>query len=136
MKHCLAILATLLIVNVSLLQSGLANQQPEHVVSLEDLRSDLATHSAQREANIGEIQKLLRQEVFRDRLGELFDLERIAGSVPSLDDATLDRLAEQSRQVNDELRGGVGTIVWIIIAAAMIAGVVIAIAAGDDTPST
>ncbi len=101
MKHCLTILATLLIVNMSLMQSGLANQQPDHVVSLEDLRSDLATHSTQREANIEEIQKLLRQELVQDQLRELFALEKIADSVASLDDATLARLAEQSHQVND-----------------------------------
>jgi len=84
----------------------IAQQQLGHVVSLEELRTALVSRSAQRTADVQEIQKLLRHDEVQQRFGALADLEKIEQALPTLDDETLSRLAADSQKVNDQLQAG------------------------------
>ena len=54
-------------------------------------------------------------------MGHLFDLEKIAVAVPTLDNETLAELALQSRQVNEQSRaGGTGMILALVIAVVVV----------------
>jgi CHASE3 domain sensor protein len=106
-----------------------AQQQPSHVVSLGELRAALVKSSAERAANIQEVQKLLRHDEVQKRFVALADLGKIDEALPTLDDATLRQLAADSRQVNDQLQAGIKwwgwvlivIVVWIVIGAILVA---------------
>ena len=95
-------MATFLVLFVSSQDLVRAQTMP-HVVSPEDLRTAVKAEFVLRKANVEEIQKLLRHEVVQKQTAWLIDLERIANVVPTLDDNTLNRLAQESRKVNDQL---------------------------------
>ena len=118
MKFFNVLLTTTLVLN--LFSSHLiAQQQLGHVVSLEELRTALVKRTAQRTANVQEIQKLLRHDEVQKRFGALADLEKIEQALPTLDDETLSRLAADSQKVNDQLQAGVPGWAWGLIGAAV-----------------
>jgi hypothetical protein len=85
--------------------------------------------------NLGEIRRLLHQELVRSELQKLVDLERVEVALTTLDDATLSQLASQSRQANDQLQAGIGFRTIVILAAVAVAVIVIIVVAGDDDES-
>jgi len=118
MKFFNVLLTTTLVLN--LFSSHLiAQQQLGHVVSLEEMRTALVHRSAQRTADVQEIQKLLRHAEIQKRFGALADLEKIEQALPTLDDETLSRLAADSQKVNDQLQAGVPGWAWGLIGAAV-----------------
>ncbi len=105
----------------------IAQQQLGHVVSLEELRTALVKRTAQRAADVREIQKLLHHDEVQKRFGALADLEKIEQALPTLDDETLRRFAADSQKVNDQLQAGVPGWAWGVIIGAAVAVVVIII---------
>jgi len=113
----------------------IAQQQPSHVVSLEELRTALVSRSVERAANVQEVQKLLRHDEVQKRFGALADLEKIEQALPTLDDETLRQLAADSQKVNDQLQAGLEWWGWVIIAvvAVIVVSVIAVAAASPDT---
>ena len=76
-----------------------------HLVSIEDLKAEIAVGNAERAGDIREVLTLLqRPEV--QKLGRHFDLEKIEAAIPALDDDTLARLADESARMNEQFRAG------------------------------
>lgn len=121
MKPISLFLSVLLVSYTSLQAGPLPAQKTVHLVSIEELRDQVAAQTAERASNIREIQTLLRDQGVQDRVGHLFDLEKVAVAVPTLDNETLAELAQQSRQVNEQSRaGGMGMILVLLIAVVIV----------------
>ena len=88
----------------SVLQAGPV-PQAIHTVSLSDLTSEVAAKNAARQSNLREIRFLLSSGEAHS-LSHLFPLEKVVATLPSLDDATLEYLARESRRVNDLIQAG------------------------------
>ena len=117
MKPISLFLSVLLVLHTSLQAVPSPAQKAVHLVSIEELRDQVAAQTAERASHIREVQTLLRQQEVQDRLGHLFDLEKVAVAVPTLDNETLAELALQSGQVNEQFRaGGIGMILALVIA--------------------
>jgi CHASE3 domain sensor protein len=97
------------------------------------MRAALGKSSAERAANIQEVQKLLRHDEVQKRFGALADLGKIDEALPTLDDATLRQLATDSQQVNDQLQAGLRWYGWVLIVIVVwiVIGVII-IAVSDE----
>ncbi len=118
---CFNVLLTTTLVLILCFPSDLiAQQQLGHVVSLEELRTALVKRTAQRAADVQEVQKLLRHAEVQKRFGAWADLEKIEQALPTLDDETLSRLAADSQKVNDQLQAGVPGWAWGLIGAAVV----------------
>ncbi|HUV12546.1 MAG TPA: hypothetical protein VMY18_02820 [Acidobacteriota bacterium] len=126
MKYYRACLIILTLLNVSYQQVLSAQPVSNHVVPVEDLQNRLITQSTRRMENIQEVQKLLRHDLVQKQLGQLVDLERAQVALATLDDETLNQLANESRRVNDQLQAGMATWGWVVIAV-IAAGTIIAV---------
>ncbi len=116
MKCCSVCLSILVLLNLSLPRELAAQSTRNHVVSVAELQNHLIAKSAQRSQNIQEIQKLLRHDQVQMHVGNLIDLGQVEVAVATLDDDTLNRLAVQSRNLNDSLEAGIATWGWVLIA--------------------
>ena len=108
-------------------QTGIAS----HIVSDQEVRAQLSGAATERAAKIHTIQKLLRHEMVQKQVGGMADLAKIEQALPALDEDTLDRLAEESQRLNDELEGGeicAATIALIVLIAAVIVVAIVAYA--------
>lgn len=117
MKYCKVSITVLILLNVSFQQAVMAQAVPGHVIPGEELQNQLIVQSAQRMEHIQEIQKLLRQNLVQQEVGKLVDLERVELALAALDDETLNQLAVQSREVNDQIEAGMATWGWVVIVA-------------------
>lgn len=99
---------------------ALAQPLQDHVVQPEEWSNKLLANHSEREANIEEIRNMLRHDLVREQVGKLVDLEKVEVSVATLDDETLARLAQQSKDVNDQLGAGVSSWVIIIVVSAVL----------------
>jgi len=113
MKYCRVSFTILVLLNISFQQAVMAQPIQSHVVPLGELQNQLAEQSGQRLQNIHEIQKLLRRELIQREVGRLVDLERVELALNNLDDETLNELATESREVNDQLQAGLAG--WAIV---------------------
>ena len=138
MKAVSVFLMVLLFFSTSLQAGPIGDQRAIHPVSIEDLRVEVSEQTAERTSNIREIQTLLRNDRVQDRLGHLFDLEKVAVAVPTLDDETLARLAQESAKANEQFRAGLSTVVWvvIIVAVLLVVGLLIAANTAKDVISS
>ena len=117
MKPVSLFLSVLLVLHTGLQAGPNPAQKAVHLVSIEELRDRVAAQTAERASNIREVQTLLRHQAVQDRMGHLFDLEKVAVAVPTLDNETLADLARQSGQVNEQFRAdGMGMIFALVIA--------------------
>ena len=118
MKAISLFLTVLLVFSTSLQAGPIPAQKAIHSVSIEDLKGQISERTAERAENIREVQTLLRHQAVQDRLGHLYDLEQIAVAVPTLDDATLARLARESKQMNEQFQAGLlglSFMSWVVI---------------------
>lgn len=76
-----------------------------HLVSIEDLKAEIAAGNAERAGDIREVLTLL-QRPEAQKLGRHFDLDKIEAAIPALDDDTLARLADESARMNEQFRAG------------------------------
>jgi len=98
----------------------MAQPAPNHVVPVEELQNQLISQSAQRLDNIQEVQRLLHHDLVQGQLGKLVDLEKVELALAVLDDKTLNELAIQSKEVNDQIEAGLSTAAWIVIIVAVL----------------
>ena len=103
MKPVSAILTVLMVLSSNLHTGPVPDVA--HLVSIEDLRTEVSARNAERAGNIREIQSLLRHPEVQ-KLGHLFDLEQIETVIPKLDDATLARLADEGARINEQFQAG------------------------------
>ena len=118
MKATSLFLTVLLVFSTSLQAGPIPAQKAIHSISIEELKGQISERTAERAANIREVQTLLRHQAVQDRLGHLYDLERIAVAVPTLDDETLARLARESEQMNEQFQAGLlglSFMSWVVI---------------------
>jgi hypothetical protein len=100
-----------------------------HLVSDQEILAKLSNAAADRASKIQTIEKLLRHETIQAQIGGMLDLAKIEQALPALDDETLDRLAAESRELNDELEGGevcAATIALIVLLSAVIVVAIVA----------
>ncbi len=131
MKCWSVCLTILILLNLSLPPELMAQQVQSHVVSVEELQHRLSVQSARRSQDIQEIRQLLRHDRVQARLGNLVDLRRVEVALATLDDKTLNQLADESRRVNDQIEAGIATWGWVLIVA--IAAVTIIAVVGAKT---
>ena len=118
MKATSLFLAVLLVFSTSLQAGPIPAQTAIHSISIEELKGQISERTTERAANIREVQTLLRHQAVQDRLGHLYDLERIAVAIPTLDDETLARLARESEQMNEQFQAGLlglSFMSWVVI---------------------
>lgn len=118
MKATSLFLTVLLVFSTSLQAGPIPAQKAIHSISIEELKGQISERTAERAANIREVQTLLRHQAVQDRLGHLYDLERIAVAIPTLDDETLARLARESEQMNEQFQAGLlglSFMSWVVI---------------------
>lgn len=87
----------------------------DHVVQFEELQSGLLAESSARQEHLEEIRRMLSSELVQKHFGGVAGLDEIETGLASLDDQTLAELAEQSREVNDQVTAGVSS--WVIVIA-------------------
>lgn len=127
MKSVSLFLSVLLVLHTSLQAGPSAAQTAVHSVSIGELRDQVSARNAERANNIREVQTLLRHQDVQDRLGHLFDLEKVATAIPTLDDGTLATLAREGEQVNEQFRAGLSTTLILLIAVGVAVVVVLLI---------
>ena len=127
MKAVSLFLLVLLVLHTSLPAGPTPAQKAVHSISIGELRDQVSARNAERASNIREVQTLLRHQGVQDRLGHLFDLEKAALAVPTLDDETLAKLARESEQMNEQFRAGLGTGIIVLIAVGVAVAVVLII---------
>jgi Flp pilus assembly protein TadB len=83
---------------------GLSAEQIEHLVPAAELRLRLADAAQQRQQDIRALEDLLRREESRTYLAQAgIEPKVIRQTIPHLDDETLAKFAQQSRQLDAEV---------------------------------
>ena len=103
MKFLPLILSVFMVLSSSL-HAGPVPDVP-HLVSIEDLKTEVSARNVERAGHVREIQSLLRHPEVQ-KLGHRFELEKIETAIPSLDNATLARLADESARMNERFQAG------------------------------
>ena len=82
-------------------------QQQDHVVTTQELRNDALKPAETHQANEAEIRKALSFEAARSELKSAHvDYQQVDRAIGQLSDEDLAKLAERSRQVNNDFAGG------------------------------
>jgi parvulin-like peptidyl-prolyl isomerase len=106
---------------------GLSAEQVEHLIPSAELQLQLATAELRRQSNIREVEQVLDREDARQLLAKAgLSAREVREAIPQLDDETLANLADQSRQVNEDVSGGfIGGIIILLILAIVLAVVLV-----------
>ena len=106
---------------------GFSAEQVEHLIPEAELQLQLAAAELQRQANVLEIERVLDREDSQELLAKAgLNASEVREAIPQLDDETLANLAEQSRQVNEDVSGGfVGGIIILLILAVVLAVILV-----------
>ena len=101
----------------------------DHVVSLDELKSDAAKPAQTRDANEAEVRQLLQSEAGQQALKQAkVDYSRVDKAISQLSDDDLATVAEKSRQADhDFAAGGLSQTLIIVIVLIVILIVVLAI---------
>ena len=103
MKPVFAILSVFMVLSSSLHAGPVPDVA--HLVSIEDLRTEISARNVERAGKIREVQTLLRHPEVQN-FAHLFDLEKIETAILILDDTTLARLADESARMNERFQAG------------------------------
>ncbi len=118
-KMCLSMLAIAALLGVAGVPARAQNQA--HVVSLSDLNKDAARPAQTRQANEQAVRSLLSSDAGQKALkSSNLDYQKVDKAVGQLSDEDLAKLAERSRQVqNDFAAGRISDrdLLWIILIA-------------------
>lgn len=97
--------------------SRLAAQDKDHVVSLDELKSDAAKPALTREANESDVRHLLQTEAGQQALKQAkVDYSKVDKAISQLSDDDLATVAEKSRQADrDFAAGGLSQTLIIVI---------------------
>ena len=106
---------------------GLSAEQVEHLIPAADLQLQLAAAEFQRQSNVRDVERILDREDAQQLLAKAgLSASEVREAIPQLDDETLANLAEQSRNVNEDVSGGfVGGIIILLILALVLAVILV-----------
>jgi parvulin-like peptidyl-prolyl isomerase len=106
---------------------GLSAEQVEHLIPSVELQLQLAVAEMQRQNDLREVERILDREDAQQLLAKAgLDQSEVREAIPQLDDETLAALADQSRQVNEDVAGGfVGGIIILLILALVLAVILV-----------
>ena len=106
---------------------GFSAEQVEHLIPEAELQLQLATAEFQRQIHIREIEQVLDREDTQDLLAKAgMTSSEVRQAIPQLDEETLANLAEQSRQVSEDVAGGfVGGIIILLVLALVLAVILV-----------
>lgn len=106
---------------------GFSAEQIEHLIPAAELQLKLATAELQRQSNVREVERVLDREDAQQLLAKAgLSTSEVREAIPQLDDETLASLADQSRQVNEDVAGGfIGGIIILLILALVLAVVIV-----------
>jgi hypothetical protein len=101
--------------------------QAEHLVPAAELQFQLAAAEVQRQSNVRDVQRILDRQDAQQLLAKAgVDPLEVRQAIPQLDDETLANLAEQSRQVDQDVSGGfVGGIIILLILALVLSVILV-----------
>lgn len=100
---CAFALAGVLLLTVPILSA----QQPEHAVSLQDLRQDVQKAADTRQSNEAAVRDLLSTDTARKAMNSAgVDYKKVDQAVSQLNDQDLSRLAQRSREVQKDFAAG------------------------------
>lgn len=102
-------------------------EQIEHLIPAAELELQLASAELQRQSNVREVERVLEREDAQQLLAKAgLTAGEVREAIPQLDDETLASLADQSRQVNEDVAGGfVGGIIILLILAVVLAVILV-----------
>ncbi|MDA0207009.1 MAG: PA2779 family protein [Acidobacteria bacterium] len=106
---------------------GFSAEQIEHLIPAAELQLELAAAELQRQGNVREVERILDREDAQLLLVKAgLSASEVREAIPQLDDETLAVLADQSRQLNEDVAGGfVGGIIILLILALVLAVVLV-----------
>jgi parvulin-like peptidyl-prolyl isomerase len=106
---------------------GLSAEQVEHLIPSAELQLQLAAAELQRQSNLRDVERILDREDAQQLLAKAgLSASEVRKAIPQLDDETLANLADQSRQVNEDVSGGfVGGIIILLVLAIILAAVLV-----------
>ena len=106
---------------------GLSAEQVEHLIPAADLQLQLAAAEFQRQSNVRDVERILDREDAQQLLAKAgLSASEVREAIPQLDDETLANLAEQSRNVNEDVSAGfVGGIIILLILALVLAVILV-----------
>src|SRR5215475_12551572 len=109
--------------------SRVAAQDKEHLVSLDELKSDTAKPGKTRQANEADVRHLLQTEAGQQALKQAkVDYAKVDKAISQLSDDDLATVAEKSRQADhDFVAGGISQTLIIVIVLIVILIVVLAL---------
>jgi ATP-dependent exoDNAse (exonuclease V) beta subunit len=101
--------------------------QVEHLIPAAELHLQLASAEVQRQSNIRDVERILDRQDAQQLLAKAgLSTSEVRDAIPQLDDETLASLADQSRQVNEDVSGGlVGGIIILLILAVVLAVILV-----------
>jgi hypothetical protein len=133
MKNWSFFLSVFLALTLSFQAVLVAQPIQSHVIPLEEARERLIENSSRRLMQIQEIQRLLHHDRLPAEVGELFDLHRVDLALAGLDERSLEELASQSRELNDQIEASVSKGTWVTIAVIVgVVAVVLALSSGTE----
>ena len=102
---------------------------PQHVISLDELQQQTAQPAESRQENEGAIRHLLSSEAGQSALKSAnVDYQRVDKAIGQLDDAELAKLADRSRQAENDFAAGLisaKNLAYIILALVVIIVIVV-----------
>ena len=106
---------------------GFSAEQIEHLIPEAELQLQLAAAELQRQSNVQEVERILEREDAQQLLAKAgLSATEVRQAIPQLDDETLAGLADQSRQVNEDVAGGfVGGIIILLVLALVLAVILV-----------
>jgi hypothetical protein len=106
---------------------GFSAEQIEHLIPAAELQLQLATAELQRQSNVREVERILDREDAQQLLAKAgLSASEVRQAIPQLDDETLANLADQSRQVDQDVSGGlVGGVIILLILALVLAVILV-----------
>jgi hypothetical protein len=106
---------------------GLSAEKVEHLIPAAELQLQLAAAEYQRQSNVRDVERILEREDAQQLLAKAgLSAGEVREAIPQLDDETLANLAEQSRNVNEDVSAGfVGGIIILLILALVLAVILV-----------
>ena len=106
---------------------GQSAEQVEHLIPSAEFQLQLAAAEFQRQSNLRDVERILDREDAQQLLTKAgITTGEVREAIPQLDDQTLANLADQSRQVNEDVSGGfVGGIIILLVLALVLAVVIV-----------
>ncbi len=126
-RICLAVLP------LAALLAGDAAQAADHLVSLRDAEARLAQAEAERQRDLGQVDRLLATPDARRAAGRVgADVEKLRASLPALSDADLHDLAQRAAALESDPVAGLDQDIRLLLIIFLIVAIVILVLQAVD----